>query len=83
MTLNPGKSHYVSLRKNLENNEMLNFTKLTLKNSKEVQILGIKIDNNLTLNNHIKSISGKAGQKSSAILKISSNFNMRQKKIII
>ena len=71
MTPNPGKSHYVCLRKNLEDDEMLNFTKLSLKNSKEVEILGIKIDNNLNVNNHIKSISGKAGQKSSAILRIS------------
>ena len=47
MTPNPGKSHYVYLRKNLEDDEMLNFTKLPLKNSKEVEILGIKIDNNL------------------------------------
>ena len=51
------------LGKNLDDNEMLNFNNLTMKNSKEVEILGIKIDNNLNFNNHIKSIYRKAGQK--------------------
>ena len=56
MVLNPGKSHYICLGKNLDNNEVLNFSDLTIKRSKEVGILGIKIDNNLNFNNHIKLI---------------------------
>ena len=56
MVLNPGKSHYICLEKNLDNNEVLNFSDLTIKRSKEVGILGIKIDNNLNFNNHIKLI---------------------------
>ena len=61
---------------------MLNFNDLTIKNSKEVEISGIKIDNNLNFNDHVKSICKKAGQKLGALLKISSNFNMRQKTYI-
>ena len=56
MVLNPGKSHYICLGKNLDNNEVLNFSDLTTKRSKEVGILGIKIDNNLNFNNHIRLI---------------------------
>ena len=44
------------------------------------EILGMKIDNNLNFNSHIKSICRKAGQKLSALLRISSNLNMKQKK---
>ena len=82
MILNPGKSHYMCLGKNLDDNEMLNFNNLAIKNSKEVQILGIKTDNNLNFNNHIKPICRKVGQKLSTLLIISSNLNMRQKKIL-
>ena len=71
------------LGKSLDDNEMFNFNNLTIKNSKEVEILGIKIDNNLNFNNHIKSICWKAGQKLSALLRISSNLNMRQKNYYI
>ena len=69
------------LGKNLDFNKVLNFSNL-IKSSKDVEILGIKIDNNLNFNNHIKSICRKAGQKLSALLRISSNLNMKQKKII-
>ena len=43
---------------------------MCLENSKEV-ILGITIDNKLTFKSHIKSIFLKAGQKMSALSKIS------------
>ena len=70
------------LGKGLDDNEMLNFNNLTIKNSNEAEILGTKIDNNLYFNNYIKSISRKAGQKLSALLRISSNLNRRQKKLL-
>ena len=64
MILNPEKSHYMCLGKNLDDNEVLNFNK------------------NLNFNNHIKSICRKAGQKLSALLRISSNLNMKQEKLL-
>ena len=70
------------LGKNLDDNEVLNFNNLIIKSSKEVEISGIKIDNNLNFNNHIKSICRKAGQKLSALLRISSNLNMKQEKLL-
>ena len=56
MILNPEKSHYMCLGKNLDDNEVLNFNNLIIESSKEVDILGINIDKNLNFNNHIKSI---------------------------
>ena len=40
-------------------------------NSKEVEILGMKIDRKLSFHQHIKNISKKAGKKLSALLRIS------------
>ena len=82
MILNPGKSYYMCLGKNLDDNEVLNFNNLIIKSSKEVEILGINKDKNLNFKNHIKSICKKAGQKLNALLKISSNLNMKQKKLL-
>ena len=82
LILNPEKSHYMCLGKNLDDNEVLNFNNLTIKSSKDVEILSIRIDSNLNFNNRIKSICRKAGQKSSALLKISSNLSVKQKKLL-
>ena len=68
--------------RNLDDIVVLNFNNLTIKSSEEVEILGIKIDNNLNFNNHINLISRKAGQKLSTLLRISSNLNMKQKKLL-
>ena len=67
------------LGKNLDDKEVLNVKELTIKSSKEVEILGIKIGN-LNFNNHIKLICRKARQKLSALLIITSNLNIKQKK---
>ena len=64
------------LGKNVDDNEVFNFNGLTIKSSKEVEILGINIDSNKNFNSLIKSICRKAGQKLSALLRISSNLNI-------
>ena len=70
LILNPGKSHYMCLGKIIDDNEVLNLNDLTIKSSTAVEILGIKIDNNLNFTNHIKSICRKAGQNIIALLRI-------------
>ena len=70
------------LGKNLDDNEVLNFNNLPIKSSKEVEVSGIKTDNSLNLNNHLKSICRKAGQKLNALLRISSNLSMKQKNLL-
>ena len=82
MILNPEKSHYMCLPKNLDHNEVVNFNNHIIKSSREVDILDIKIDNILNFNNHIKSICRKTGQKLNALLRISSNLSMKQKKLL-
>ena len=64
MILNPGKSHDMCLGKDLDNNEVINFNNITITNSKEAEILGLKIDNNVNFNNQIKSICRKTGKTS-------------------
>ena len=76
MILNPEKSHYMCLGKNLDDNEVLNFNNLIIESSKQVEILGTKIDKNLNFNNHIKLFCRKA------LLRISSNLNMKQEKLL-
>ena len=76
MTLNPEKVIICALEKILMIIKCL--TLITIKSRKEVEILGIKIN----FNNHIKSIRREAGQKLSALLRISSNIIMRQKKLL-
>ena len=51
-------------------------------NSKEEEVLGIKIDRKLPFHQHIKSISKKAGQKLSALLRISPYLKNNKKKVI-
>ena len=78
MILNPVKVHYMCLGRNLDDNEVLKFNNLTIKSSKEAEILGIKLDNNLNFNNRIKLICRKAGQKLKALLRMSSKLSMKQ-----
>ena len=39
--------HYMCLGKNLDKDEVLNFDNLTIKSSKEVEVVGIKVGKNL------------------------------------
>ena len=71
MVLNPEKSHFICLGKDIDDTETLIFNDLTLKNSKEVEILGIILHRSMGFNTHIKNICRKAGQKLSTLLRIS------------
>ena len=72
MILNTEKCHYMCMGKDVEENKTLQISSpQKMINSKEVEILGIKIDRKLSFHQHIKSISKKAGQKPSALLRIS------------
>ena len=48
----------------IDDAKTLNFNNLAIKNSKEVEILGITLDRNMNLHTHIQNIYRKAGQKS-------------------
>ena len=68
--------------KNVSDSELLNLNDLNLKNCKEVEILGITLDRNLNFKRHIKNICRKAGQKLSALLRISSHINIDKKTLL-
>ena len=75
MILNPGKCCFMCIGKNVSDSELLNLSDLNLKNCSDVEVLGITIDRNLNFKGHIKNICRKAGQKLSALLRISSHIN--------
>ena len=70
------------LGKNLDDNGVIKFNNLTIESSKDVEIWSIKIEKNLHFNNHKKLICRKASQKLSALLRIFSNLDVKQKILI-
>ena len=82
MVLNPEKSHFMCLGKDIDDTETLSFNDLALKNSKEVEILGITLDRSMGFNTHIKNICRKAGQKLSALLRISPYLDQGKKVLL-
>ena len=50
MVLNPEKSHCMCLDKDIDDTEILSFNDLALKNSKELEILGITLDRSMGFN---------------------------------
>ena len=67
--------------KDVEENETLQISsQLKMTNSKKEEILGIKIDQKLSFQQHV--ISKKAGQKLSALLRISPYLKNNKKKVI-
>ena len=79
MVLNPEKSHFMRLGKDIDDTETLNFDDLLLKNSKKVEILRITLDRSMDFNTHIKSICRQADQKLSAQLRISPYLDQGKK----
>ena len=63
----------------IDDAETLNFNNLAIKNSKEVEILGITLDRNMNFHADTEHICKKAGQKLSALLRISPYLDQRKK----
>ena len=53
-----------------------------LKETKSAKLLGITVDNNITMDTHIRNICKKAGAKLSALARIA-KFSCEQKRIIL
>ena len=68
--------------KNIDDTETLSFNDMALKNSKEVEILEITLDRSMSFNTHIKNICRKAGQKLSALLRISPYLDQGKKVLL-
>ena len=70
------------IRKNTES-DIFKFENVCVENSKEEVILGITIDSKLTFDSHIKRICRKAGQKLSALSRISPYLETNQKELLL
>ena len=68
----------MSIGQKIDDAKTLNFNNLAIKNSNEVEILGITLDRNKIFHTHIKNICRKAGQKLSALLRISPYLDQRK-----
>ena len=55
---------------------------MAIKNSKEVEILGIKLDINIKSHTHIKNVCRKEGKKLSALLRISPYLDQGKKVLL-
>ena len=82
MILNPGKCYFMYIGKNVSDSELLNLNDLNLKNCKELEVLGITIDRNLNFKGHLKFFYRKAGQKLSALVRISWHINTDKKSLL-
>ena len=82
MVLNAEKSHFMCLGKDIDDTETLSFNDLALKNSQEVGILGMTLHRSMGFNTHIKNICRKAGQKLSALLRISPYLDQGKKVLL-
>ena len=84
MILNTGKCYYMCMGKDMDENETLQISsKQKMINSKEAEILGIKMYRKLPFHQHIKSISNKAGQKLSVLSRISPYLEDKKRKLFI
>ena len=50
-------------QKNFDDNEALNVDDVNIKNRKELEISGIKIERNSTFSNHTQTVCRKSGRK--------------------
>ena len=81
MILNPNKCHSMSIGKNTES-DVFKFENVCLENTKEKLIVGITIDNKLGFDSHIKSMCREAGQKLSALSRISPYLETDKKELL-
>ena len=61
----------------------INLNGLSIKSSNCEKLLGIKIDNRLTFNEHVKTLCKKTSQKLNALSRIAGNMKFSQRKLII
>ena len=57
MILNPGKCHFISIGKDIHDEDVFYYDNLTLENSNEGDILGVTVDGKLTFHQHTKKMS--------------------------
>ena len=82
MILNPGKCNFMSMGKDIHDEGVFCYDNLTLKKSNDEEIIGVTIDRKLSFHQHIKKMCCKAGQKLSALLRLSPYLDTNKRKTI-
>ena len=83
MILNPGKCHYMTLGKKTESDDdQLILENVTLRASPSETLLGIKIDKNLTLNEHLTILCKKTSQKLNALARVAKFMSLPKKQLL-
>ena len=77
---NPEKSHLVT---NSAQEIQINIGGTAISNSKSEKLLGIHIDNKLTLEPHIRSLCKKDSQKPNAFTRIACSLKFDQRKFLL
>ena len=78
---NPGKFHLLLSEK--DENLSIMVDNCQVQNSKCEKLLGIKIDNMLTFDDHVSELCKKASQKLHALTRVSQYMNFAQRKLIM
>ena len=81
MILHSEKCHYMCIGRNCADDAFLHNGK-KFKNSKEETILGVIIDNKLSFDSHIKRLCKQAGQRFSALSRISAFTDLNKSQIL-
>ena len=82
MAYNPGKCHYMLIGNHDESNKInLNGTEITSSSNKKLH--GVLIDKKLNFDVHIKSLCKKEDQKLSALARVSNDYTLHQKLLLI
>ena len=83
MILNPGKCHYMTLGKKTESDDdQLILENVTLTASPSETLLGIKIDKNLTFNEHLTILCKKTSQKLNALERVAKFMSLPKKQLL-
>ena len=77
MIMNPDKCSYMCFGKNNNDSDTLAFNKFNLKNNDKETNLGMKINQKLSFNSHIKPLCTKEGQKLCAPLRTLNYFDQK------
>ena len=78
---NPGKFHLLLSEK--DENLSIMVDNYKVQNSKCEKLLGIKIDNMLTFDDHVSELCTKASQKLHALSRVSQYMNIAQRKLVM
>ena len=81
MKANPGMYHLPI--NNTKEIFQLKIGNETVSNSKYEKLLGVKIDQELNLNEHVSSLCKKASQKLTALSRIASSMTFDQRRLIL